>query len=72
MILIGIAGCERGEKPQAAPAASSEAPAAPVTATVAIARDVPAYLDEIGRMTAVESVALMAQVAGPITASHFT
>jgi multidrug efflux system membrane fusion protein len=72
LILIGIAGCERGEKPQAAPAASSEAPAAPVTATVAIARDVPAYLDEIGRMTAVESVALMAQVAGPITASHFT
>lgn len=70
-LFVGIAGCQKAEQPQATPA-SSEAPAAPVTAAVAIARDVPAYLDEIGRTTAVESVALMAQVAGPITASHFT
>ncbi len=70
-LFFGIAGCQKAEQPQATPA-SSEAPAAPVTAAVAIARDVPAYLDEIGRTTAVESVSLMAQVAGPITASHFT
>jgi multidrug efflux system membrane fusion protein len=70
-LLLGIAGCEKKQAPQATPA-STEAPPSPVTAAVAIARDVPAYLDEIGRTTAVESVALMAQVAGPIMASHFT
>jgi multidrug efflux system membrane fusion protein len=70
-LFVGIAGCQKAEQPQAT-AASSEAPAAPVTAVVALARDVPAYLDEIGRTTAVESVSVMAQIAGPITASHFT
>jgi multidrug efflux system membrane fusion protein len=70
-MLLGIAGCQKTEQTQATPA-SSEAPAAPVTAAVAIARDVPVYIDEIGRTTAVDSVAVMAQIAGPITASHFT
>jgi multidrug efflux system membrane fusion protein len=69
-LLFGVAGCEKHQTPQAQPAAADLG--APVTAARASARDVPVYLDEIGRTTAVESVAVMAQVAGPITASHFT
>jgi multidrug efflux system membrane fusion protein len=71
-LLLGIAGCERNATPQAALAAATARPPAPVTAAVAIARDVPVYLDEIGHITPVESVTVMPQVAGRITAVHFT
>jgi len=71
LISAGIfAGCNRSEnKPQA------EAPkmmATQVTATPAIAKDVPVYLDEIGRMVPVESVTIVPQVAGKIMATNVT
>lgn len=65
-------GCQREAAPQAATAAANERPPAPVTAAVAIARDVPIYLDEIGHAMPIESVAIMPQVPGRITAAHFT
>jgi multidrug efflux system membrane fusion protein len=42
-----------------------------VTAAEAVARDVPVYLDEIGRCAAREVVAIQAQVSGTVTALHF-
>src|SRR5688572_1084366 len=38
----------------------------------AISRDVPVYLDEIGRTVAVESVTIQPQVSGRVTEVHFT
>ena len=56
----------------AAAAAATERPPASVTASDAIAKDVPVYLDEIGRTAARESVTIQPQVAGKITQLHFT
>jgi membrane fusion protein, multidrug efflux system len=42
-----------------------------VTVVTASAKDVPRYLDEIGRNVAFESVTVTPQVAGPITERHF-
>ena len=42
-----------------------------VTTAKAISQDVPVYLDEIGRCTAVEAVTITPQVAGIITERHF-
>ncbi|HUN63152.1 MAG TPA: efflux RND transporter periplasmic adaptor subunit [Candidatus Sulfotelmatobacter sp.] len=42
-----------------------------VTVVTATAKDVPRYLDEIGRNVAFESVTVTPQVAGPITERHF-
>ena len=47
-------------------------PPAPVTVAEAVSHDVPVYIDEIGKCTAVESVNLFPQVAGQITEVHFT
>lgn len=46
-------------------------PPPPVTVARAVARDVPVYLDEIGKCTARESVTITPQVAGLITERHF-
>jgi multidrug efflux system membrane fusion protein len=55
-----------------AQAASPAGPPPPlVSVTPARTRDVPHYLDEIGRNTAFESVNVMPQVAGRITERHF-
>jgi membrane fusion protein, multidrug efflux system len=51
---------------------SFERPPAPVTATVAVAQDVPTYLDAIGKTVAREVVSIQPQVAGRITKIHFT
>ena len=48
-----IAGCEKGEAKPAA-ADTKQVPGTPVVAAVAVAKDVPVYLDEIGRTTARE------------------
>src|SRR5712692_4697299 len=63
-LVIG-AGC--GKK---APA-SFERPPAPITATTAVARDVPIYLDAIGKVVAREVVSILPQVSGRITQIHF-
>lgn len=71
VLLLSFAlGC--GEQPAAAPAAPPERPPAPVVAATAEARDVPVYLDEIGRCVAREVVSVKSQVAGRVTTIFFT
>ncbi len=70
-LLLASAGCEKGDtKPAAAAAANN--PGTPVVAAAAIARDVPVYLDEIGRTSARESVTIQPQISGKIVSVHFT
>lgn len=57
------------EKTQAMPV--FERPPAPVQVAPAVARDVPVYLDEIGRAVARETVWVKSQVAGRIEAASF-
>jgi multidrug efflux system membrane fusion protein len=45
-------------------------PPAPVTVAKAEARDVPVYLEEIGRVVPIETVAVMPQVGGKVIAAH--
>jgi multidrug efflux system membrane fusion protein len=49
-----------------------ERPPAPVAVAAAVPRDVPVYLDEIGKCAASEVVTVQPQVSGPITEIHFT
>jgi len=53
-------------------AQSFDRPPAPVQATVAVAQDVPTYLDAIGKTVAREVVSVQPQVSGRITKIHFT
>ncbi len=64
--LVMLPGCGRK-----APA-SFERPAAPVSVAQAVARDVPIYLDAIGKIVAREVVSVQPQVSGRITQIHFT
>lgn len=63
--LVILSGCGRK-----APA-SFERPPAPVSIAQAAARDVPIYLDAIGKMVAREVVSVQPQVSGRITQIHF-
>jgi len=51
--------------------AAADRPPTLVTVSVAVSRDVPVYLDEIGKNGAFESVTVTPQVAGRITERHF-
>src|SRR5260370_3646678 len=51
--------------------AQPQRPPAPVSVATALERDVPVYLDQIGRNVAPEVVTSQAQVSGRITAIHF-
>ena len=62
------AGCARGNAAALAP----ERPPANVAVASALERDVPVYLDEIGKATAREVVNVKPQVSGPITGIHFS
>lgn len=62
---LAFAGCR-----QEAPAAF-ERPPAPVAVAAAVTRDVPVYLDEVGRVAAREVVSVQPQVSGRITRIHF-
>jgi multidrug efflux system membrane fusion protein len=66
LLSLGLAGCQTQAMP------SFERPPAPVTVELAVAQDVPLYLDEIGRCIARESVSIQPQVSGRITQIHFT
>jgi multidrug efflux system membrane fusion protein len=66
-ILTAIAGCHRNE---AAQQASSEMPPAAVTTVAAVSRDVPVYIDGIGKTVAIQTVAIVPQVEGKIIARH--
>ncbi|OLC53292.1 MAG: hypothetical protein AUH92_06295 [Acidobacteria bacterium 13_1_40CM_4_69_4] len=67
LAVVALAGCANGQK---APAAF-ERPPAPVTVLPAITRDVPVYLDEVGKCVAREVVSVQPQVSGRITGIHF-
>ncbi len=54
------------------PTRAVERPAAPVVVATAIARDVPVYLEAIGKTVAREVVSIQPQITGPIAAIHFT
>lgn len=64
MVLL-FAGC--GEKPQTNP----ERPPAPVSVATAVARNVPVYIDAVGKIAAREVVSIQPQVSGRITQIHF-
>ena len=49
-----------------------ERPPAPVESAAAIARDVPLYIDAVGKIAAREVVTIQPQVSGRITEIHFT
>jgi multidrug efflux system membrane fusion protein len=51
---------------------SFDRPPAPVSVSVAVAQDVPTYLDAIGKTVAREVVSIQPQVSGRITSIHFT
>jgi multidrug efflux system membrane fusion protein len=70
LAVMGIAGfvltaCSKGDPP------SFQRPPAPVTVAEAVARDVPVYLDALGKCVAREVVTVQPQVSGRITKIHF-
>jgi membrane fusion protein, multidrug efflux system len=65
LAMIIMSGC--GKKEQAA----FNPPPAPVLVAAAVSRDVPVYLDQIGKCVAREVVAIQPQVSGRITQIHF-
>jgi membrane fusion protein, multidrug efflux system len=66
--LLAVAGCDR--KTEAA-GGGMQMPPPLVSVTAAKSQDVPVYLDEIGKCSAVESVMIRPQVAGRIAERHF-
>lgn len=64
---FGFVSCSGKKDPR-----SFERPPAPVTVAQAVARDVPVYLDEVGKCVAREVVSIQPQVSGRITERHFT
>jgi membrane fusion protein, multidrug efflux system len=68
LVLSALAGASCGGKkdPQ-----GFQRPPAPVTVAQAVARDVPVYLDQVGKCVAREVVTVQPQVSGRITALHF-
>jgi len=65
-LLFAVVGCA---KVVAAP--SLERPPALVSVSAAVARDVPVYLEEIGKSVARETVSIQPQVSGPVMQIHF-
>ncbi len=66
----GVAGCDKtaGGGPAAG---GGGPPGTPVTAVAALAREVPVYIDEIGKTVASQTVTVQPQVSGKIIARHF-
>jgi len=67
--LVLAPACKRVEGAQAS--AQRERPPAPVSIATAVERDVPIYLDEIGKNVAPEVVTITPQASGRITGIHF-
>jgi membrane fusion protein, multidrug efflux system len=67
LLLIGLtlSGCAKKKD-------SAERSAVWITASEAVAQDVPVYIDEIGSCTARENVSIRPQATGQITEIHFT
>ena len=68
LLVLPFAACNKGNVQAAEPAGP---PAPLVTVVQTTVRDVPQYLDEIGKNTAYESVTVTPQVGGRITERHF-
>lgn len=67
-----LGGCNRNDGPQTGvPAEAGAMPAPTVGVAVAEARDVPVYIDAIGKATARESVMITPRVAGQIVERQF-
>ena len=69
-IAVAMSGCDRGGAAKALEA-QMHRPPAPVQTVDAIAKDVPSYIDEIGRAVATEVVTVRPQVSGKTTEIHF-
>jgi membrane fusion protein, multidrug efflux system len=69
LLFLAISGASCGGKKQAQ---SFERPPAAVTVAQAVSRDVPVYLDQVGKCVAREVVSILPQVSGRITQLHFT
>jgi len=65
LLVLPLAGCKRPQAPQ-----QRQMPPAAVTVAAATARDVPLYIDAIGKALAVETVSIVPQVGGKIIAAH--
>jgi multidrug efflux system membrane fusion protein len=65
-VAILAAGCGKTEAP-----GGFARPPSPVVTAVAAARDVPVYVDEVGRCVASESVTILPQVSGRVTKVEF-
>jgi multidrug efflux system membrane fusion protein len=61
-----LAGCAKNDPP------AIQRPPAPVSVVAAVTKDVPLYLDEVGRCVAREVVSVQPEVSGRITEIHFT
>ncbi len=61
-----LAGCAKKDPP------AIQRPPAPVSVVAAVTKDVPLYLDEVGRCVAREAVSVQPEVSGRITEIHFT
>lgn len=70
LAMLLMSGCGKGG-PQGQGAAGAGPRPTAVTAVAAVARNVPVYLDEIGKVTASESVTITPQVSGKIIARKF-
>jgi membrane fusion protein, multidrug efflux system len=68
LVLALTPGCKKVEGAPAAP----QRPPAPVAVSTSVQRDVPVYLEQIGKSVAVEVVSIQPQVSGQITKIHFT
>src|SRR6267143_3911774 len=70
--LLALAACKRVEGAQvpSRTQAQPQRPPAPVSVATAVERDVPVYLDQIGKNVAPEVVTIKPQVSGRITAIH--
>jgi multidrug efflux system membrane fusion protein len=61
-----VAGCAKKDPPP------TGRPASPVSVVAAVTKDVPVYMDEVGRCVAREVVSVQPEVSGRITEIHFT
>src|ERR1039457_4327598 len=64
--VLPLAGCAKKDPP------AMERPPAPVTVIAAVTKDVPVYLDEVGRCVAREVVSVQPELSGRIMEIHFT
>ena len=65
LLILGLAACDRQAQ------TAYERPPAPVTVAAAVARDVPLYIDAVGKCVANEVVSIQPQISGRIVKIHF-